>query len=153
MRCRFKAAHAFYGTVWKRSHCGGRDVLRGFSTAALFYCGGRTSCRTSQNFAAIGALLYEPAFYHPSLKSLFPFKMQQLVLFYKMFILSFNVNEQLKIVVYNSCEVNREHARICIRVLWTWLDQTQWSLNNNKFCLFLWSLTAILKLFWASCVH
>ena len=31
---------------------------RGFSTAALFYCGGRTS----QNFAAMGALLYD-AFY------------------------------------------------------------------------------------------
>ena len=26
----------------------------------LFYCGGRTSCRTSQNLAAKGALLYEP---------------------------------------------------------------------------------------------
>ena len=32
-------------------------LLRPFSTVAA--AGGRTSCRTSQNFAAIGALLYD----------------------------------------------------------------------------------------------
>ena len=35
---------------------------------------------------------------------------------------------QLKMVVQNSRKVNREHARICSGgVLWTWLDQTEWS--------------------------
>ena len=29
------------------------------------------------------------------------------------YILSFNVNEQLLMVIHNGCEVNREHARIC----------------------------------------
>ena len=33
-----------------------------------------------------------------------------------MYILSFNVNEQLLMVKQNSCEVNREHARICSSV-------------------------------------
>ena len=36
-----------------------------FFTAALFYCGGHTSCSTSQNFAAIGALLNDAPEYHP----------------------------------------------------------------------------------------
>ena len=38
------------------------------------------------------------------------------------YILSFNVNEQLPMVVQNSSEVNRENARIYGGVLWTWLD-------------------------------
>ena len=37
--------------------------------------------------------------------------------------------EQLKMVVQNISKVNREHACICSGVLWTWLDQTEWSRN------------------------
>ena len=40
------------------------------------------------------------------------------------YILSVNVSDQLMMVIQNSCEVNREHTRICGGVLWTWLDQT-----------------------------
>ena len=46
------------------------------------------------------------------------------------YILSFDVKEQLMMVIQNSCMVNREHAHICSGVLWTWLDQTQWSRNT-----------------------
>ena len=40
------------------------------------------------------------------------------------YILSFDVNEQLKMVTQNSCKVNREPAHICSGILWIWLDQT-----------------------------
>ena len=36
---------------------------------------------------------------------------------HKVYILSFNVNKQQLMVIQNSCEVNREHARICGGVL------------------------------------
>ena len=43
-------------------------------------------------------------------------------------------NWTLKCSVLWSCLVNlvnREHARICSSVLWTWLDQTEWSCNSH----------------------
>ena len=43
--------------------------MRPFSTAAA--AGGRTSCRTSQNFAAIGALLYDAVTTKDDLRSIF----------------------------------------------------------------------------------
>ena len=49
------------------------------------------------------------------------------------YILSFNVNEQLIMVIQNSCEVNREPP-ICSGILWTWLDQTEWSHNILIVC-------------------
>ena len=36
------------------------------------------------------------------------------------YILSFDVKEQLMMVIQNSCRVNREHAHIYSGVLWTW---------------------------------
>ena len=46
-------------------------------------------------------------------------------------------------VIQNSCEVNREHACICSGVLWTWLNQTEWSHNTmvpniQKLVIFIW---------------
>ena len=46
-----------------------------------------------------------------------------------LYIILFNVKEQLKMVVQNNCEVNREHACICSGILSTWLNQTEWSCN------------------------
>ena len=43
--------------------------------------------------------------------------------------LSYDVNEQLKMVAQNRCEVNKDHARIPSYILWMWLDQTEWSRN------------------------
>ena len=34
-------------------------------------------------------------------------------------------------VIQNKCEVNREHSRICSGILWTRLNQTEWSHNKN----------------------
>ena len=48
------------------------------------------------------------------------------------YILSFDVKEQPMMVIHNSCRVNSEHAHICSGVLWTWLDQTQWSRNKSS---------------------
>ena len=49
------------------------------------------------------------------------------------YILSFNVIEQLLIVIQNSCEVNSEHARVCSGVLWMWHDHVVIQFDTGLF--------------------
>ena len=89
-------------------------------------------------------------------KSIFKLKLNETWWMDTRYSLSFNVHEQLMMVIQSSCEVNREHARICNGVLWTWLDLTEWShsLQYKKFVYLLFPSKEItIKMPEQCCIH